>query len=107
MEKTGRKPTSYWNNFKARQRYKQVKQRLIDLNGGKCMDCGNEYPSQVYDFHHRDPSQKEFALYLTKLSKPWDVVKAEADKCDMLCANCHRIRHIQLDKENHESRQAE
>lgn len=68
------------------------KLRGIEYLGGKCCDCQNEYPSCVYDFHHRDPTTKEFDgnAFTTK---SWENVKKELDKCDLLCANCHRIRH--------------
>lgn len=70
----------------------------VEYKGGKCHDCGlvSEWP-QVYDFHHRDPSEKEFAFARNGHTRSWERNKAELDKCDMLCANCHRIRHA---KEN-------
>lgn len=72
------------------------KRKLMDMLGGKCMDCGlaSEYES-VYDFHHRDPSTKLFEVANTNKFKNslWSEVVSEAMKCDLLCANCHRIRH--------------
>ncbi len=69
--------------------------------GGACLDCGlvAEY-LDVYDFHHRKPSEKEFCI-ATAHDKAWDHVQQELDKCDLLCANCHRIRHAKqnLNKE--------
>jgi predicted HNH restriction endonuclease len=47
-------------------------------------------------FHHRDPSTKEFAVggFSGALSR----LLLEAQKCDLLCANCHRLRHVALEK---------
>ncbi len=67
--------------------------RLIELAGGKCMDCGVSYPPWVYDFHHRDPSTKSFQLNMTHMGKLWDTLVTELVKCDLICANCHRTRH--------------
>jgi predicted HNH restriction endonuclease len=57
-----------------------------------CADCGVKYPTYVMDFHHRDPATKEFVIALSASRSREDVI-AEIDKCDVLCANCHRIRH--------------
>lgn len=60
--------------------------------GGKCIKCGN---NKVYllDFHHRDPSIKEGEL--SDFSKGYQLEKFfnELEKCDLLCANCHREFH--------------
>ena len=74
-----------------------AKRFLINQHGGKCIDCG--YKSKhdcAFDFHHRDPATKEFALS-TRLNKySSDIsqeVLDEVAKCDLICSNCHRIRH--------------
>lgn len=59
----------------------------------KCCRCGFSHPAAL-DFHHRDQSQKETEInrmVANKMSK--EKVLAEAEKCDVLCANCHRIEH--------------
>jgi hypothetical protein len=64
--------------------------------GGKCIKCGYSKCFDAFDFHHRDPSQKEFGLTKDKLQQPWEVVVKELDKCDLLCATCHREVHFEL-----------
>lgn len=59
-----------------------------------CADCGENHPV-VLDLHHRNRSEKHPQLKsngsrLERLS--WDVIAAELEKCDVLCANCHRKR---------------
>lgn len=76
---------------KARQR--RLKREAIEYKGGKCMDCGGVFHQAAFDFHHEDPSQKEFAIGRRNLSNLTDFVKKELDKCSLLCANCHRVRH--------------
>lgn len=69
---------------------KKIKLKSIEYLGGACYDCGfNSHPAAM-EFHHREPHTKEFA---TSASRSWERTKAELDKCDLLCANCHRIRH--------------
>lgn len=57
-----------------------------------CEDCGIEYPSRVMCFHHRDPSEKLFEIgsRLGGMAK----ILAEIAKCDVLCLNCHALRHM-------------
>lgn len=76
---------------------KRAKRKLIAYKGGKCQECGydKDIPS-VYDFHHRDPATKEFAIskgYQLGIKK----LKKEADKCDMLCCRCHQELHFEKD----------
>ena len=67
----------------------------IEHAGGKCMKCGyNKYP-EVLEFHHKDPSQKSFGIGQKGLTRSWQKVKAEIEKCNLLCANCHREEHVE------------
>ena len=78
------------------RRRKKVKQMSVEYKGGKCFDCGFESDYyDVYDFHHLDPSKKDFGVSYKGYTKSWEKVKVELDKCVMLCANCHRIRHAE------------
>ena len=72
------------------------KNKLVESLGGKCQGCGNTYPSVVYDFHHIDPSQKQYSIskLISKYSKKNEIlIYEEVDKCILLCANCHRKLH--------------
>lgn len=76
------------------RRYK-IKIKMIEYKGGKCQKCtdGN-LDISCYDFHHMDPSKKEFNLSgLNSAKINWDKVKKELDKCLLLCSNCHRTEH--------------
>lgn len=55
-----------------------------------CADCGVQYPFYVMDFDHRPDEEKvtEVTKLVTNLTK---MVK-EIEKCDVVCANCHRQR---------------
>jgi hypothetical protein len=70
-----------------------IKARLVELAGGKCLDCKGVFPPVCYDFHHRDPSSKLFeisGMRLIQWAEP--ELLEELAKCDLLCSNCHRIR---------------
>lgn len=78
-----------------KKRRRHAKQRLVDAFGGQCVDCGYSGVSAALDFHHRDAGEKDFAISRSRGS--WDAVMAEAGKCDLVCANCHRLRHAAED----------
>ena len=77
-----------------KQLHKKRQRKLdgIKYKGGKCFDCKNEYPAACYEFHHEDPAQKDVNPAHFK-SASWEKYRKELDKCVLLCANCHRIRH--------------
>lgn len=73
---------------------KQVAKRwAVEYLGGRCVDCGLvDEIVDVYDFHHRDRSAKEVQVArLFGCSR--DRIRVELDKCELLCATCHRRRH--------------
>ena len=74
------------------------KQQAVDYMGGKCADCSAAYPAAVYDFHHLNPAEKDMDPQKA-LRSSWDKAKVELDKCVLLCANCHRIRHFVSEKD--------
>jgi 5-methylcytosine-specific restriction endonuclease McrA len=69
-----------------------VKQQAIDYLGGKCVDCGLVDDPCVYDFHHLDPSKKDFS-FGKRGGISLEKMKPELDKCVLLCSNCHRKKH--------------
>ena len=73
-------------------RIRNNKKLVIDYFGGKCNDCGGVFHPSVYDLHHRNPEEKD-NNFKTMLHRSWNKIIKEIEKCDLLCANCHRIRH--------------
>lgn len=57
-----------------------------------CLKCG-EKRSYVLDFHHRDNSQKVDTINHMLKSASLKTIQTELEKCDVLCANCHREFH--------------
>jgi predicted transcriptional regulator len=72
----------------------QYKQKCVDYLGGKCIICGYNKSLKALEFHHRDPSKKDFPI--SGIRKSWDFTKKELNKCDLLCANCHREEHEKI-----------
>lgn len=58
-----------------------------------CAHCGNDDP-EVLEFDHREQSDKDFNISEMLRSYSWSRIQTEIDKCDILCANCHRKRTI-------------
>jgi len=56
------------------------------------MDCGGDFPSCVMDFDHRDPTAKKYNVSQMLYRFSWKKIQDEIEKCDLVCANCHRIR---------------
>lgn len=58
-----------------------------------CADCGLKVPyPEVYDFDHRPGVEKVGDVSRLKMSSSMAALVAEIAKCDVVCANCHRIR---------------
>lgn len=75
------------------ERWRQRKLKAVEYKGGKCQRCGYDKYPDVLEFHHRDPKQKEASWNKIRLWS-WKKIEEELDKCDMLCANCHREVHL-------------
>lgn len=56
-----------------------------------CADCGIQYPYYVMDFDHRDGATKAFTLSDVSRATRKSLLR-EIEKCDVVCANCHRER---------------
>lgn len=74
------------------QREKQRKRTrlLAELKSKPCADCKQSYPYYVMDFDHVK-GEKEFVMAKCG-NLAWSRVLSEVEKCDVVCANCHRAR---------------
>lgn len=66
--------------------------RAIDIikSTTPCSDCGGKFPPECMDFDHV-PGRGEKVAPVSHLLGT-DGLMAELAKCDLVCANCHRIR---------------
>lgn len=58
-----------------------------------CQLCGYNRCIEALEFHHTDPTQKEFTIS-NKRTASKDKLLNEMKKCMLLCANCHREQHF-------------
>lgn len=59
----------------------------------KCIKCGFSHLAAL-DFHHRNPEDKHDQIcVMARSGCSIERLQKEIDKCDILCANCHRILH--------------
>jgi hypothetical protein len=78
-------------NIRSRGNRKEVnafKETLV------CLRCGISDP-RVLEFHHPDPTQKEYNIG-NMFSYSLEKIHSEIAKCNVLCANCHKITHWEL-----------
>lgn len=71
------------------RRRQGIKQILVAEAGGKCLICGYDRCPHALQFHHLDPTTKSFHLGQGGLTRSLSRCRAEAQKCILLCANCH------------------
>lgn len=82
-------------NVRARKRalrewFNDFKRTLI------CKHCGLKGADNPWamEFHHRDPENKrDLVSYMVAQGYSKTRILDEADKCDVTCANCHRMTH--------------
>lgn len=84
------------NHKQVLDRQQAFKKTIVDIKGGSCVICGYNKCIAALEFHHKDPSQKDFVFSKFKgasFEKNKETILKELDKCDLLCSNCHREHH--------------
>ena len=71
-----------------------VKQKIREhKEAAGCADCKGKFPYYVLDLDHREGEQKVAEISrMVRSTKMWPLIEEEMKKCDVVCANCHRIR---------------
>ena len=86
------------NRDEERARVKRRREAIVAtlrrLRQVPCADCGESFPPYMMDFDHRDPTTKIGNVTWMAGKAATRRVLAEAAKCDIVCANCHRLRTI-------------
>ena len=75
------------------QRYLACKEYVRIAKNNPCITCGSQYEQRMMDFHHRDPSQKQFNIGRRHGTMSLSKLKSEIEKCDLLCKYCHGDIH--------------
>ena len=88
------------NKIEAVQRRRtKIKQLAVDYCGGKCIKCGYDKYIGALEFHHVDPTKKDFSIGGGGHTRKWEITKKELDKCLLLCSNCHKEEHERIRNE--------
>ena len=78
------------NKNRQRQRLRAI---LWEAKQSPCVDCGLAFHPWVMEFDHRGGTIKDAAVAnLVGKGCPDSHLRAEIEKCDVVCANCHRLR---------------
>lgn len=71
-----------------------IKEKLVTFKGGRCELCGYDKCIFALEFHHKISGEKDMTISGNH-GRAFEVLKAEVEKCLLLCANCHRELHAQ------------
>ncbi len=75
------------------ERMQNLKRQMVQYKGGECVRCGYKKYFGALEFHHLNPSEKDFNPSSLKRYRFDDRIKNELDKCILVCSNCHREIH--------------
>ena len=71
------------------RRRRKAKAILVEEAGGCCCLCGYNRNMRALHFHHVDPAQKRREINAKGVAVALDKLRVEAQKCVLLCSNCH------------------
>lgn len=93
--------------FNVSEQRRKLKLQAIEYKGGKCINCGyNKCPAAMV-FHHPDPNQKDFGIAANGISRSFEKIRSELDKCVLLCMICHAEFHHAEDEKAREEKRLE
>lgn len=72
--------------------------RINELKSKPCTDCGHAFPPECMDFDHVK-GKKIIKISTHRMYHRWETLLKEIAKCELVCANCHRIRTKKRRKE--------
>jgi len=93
LESRGSYRCTKCRSYQVQKRRDKIKQMAFEYKGGKCERCKYDKCLAAMDFHHLDPTQKDFNLGEKGYTRSWGKVKKELDKCILVCCRCHREIH--------------
>ena len=89
-------PAGLSNTESAKLRARLLKHKLIQYKGNQCEICGYNKCEGALQFHHLDPTEKDFTISQKNLGLTGlDTFYKEVDKCILVCANCHAEIHYE------------
>ena len=98
----GKRPYAYCkpcNLAESIERQRRLKTQCVNYKGGKCVKCDYSKCFAALDFHHLDPTQKDFSISQNKGTKFTQRIRDELDKCILVCCRCHREIHDDIKRQ--------
>ena len=93
-QRTKKKKRKQQNQLKDKRQHLVLEE--MQRRGGKCAKCGFS-DIRALDWHHLDPNDKVNSVSeMIRNRVSMDKLQAELDKCELICANCHRIEEQRL-----------
>tara|TARA_R100001126_G_scaffold95448_1_gene67087 strand:+ start:185 stop:676 length:492 start_codon:yes stop_codon:yes gene_type:complete len=93
-QRTKKKKRKQQNQLKDKRQHFVLEE--MQRRGGKCAKCGFS-DIRALDWHHLDPNEKVNSISeMIRDRVSMDKLQAELDKCELICANCHRIEEQRL-----------
>lgn len=96
LQKDGRYRCAACSSQRAIEHRRKMKIKAIEYKGGKCSICDYSKCNAALEFHHLDPSEKDFQISGRGCTISWERLKIELDKTVLVCANCHREIHDKI-----------
>jgi predicted HNH restriction endonuclease len=90
------RPEGYRDQVRANRLARQanIKLYIKRYKEKPCSVCGAELDPCQMDLVHRDPNDKlALPAEICKTRWTWSKMEREVLKCDVVCANCHRLLH--------------
>ena len=90
------------NEYENRRKTKEL---IVNYKGNKCQICGYDKCLASLTFHHSKEEEKNYeiakiSLIIENIQELNDEILNELEKCELLCSNCHREKHIDIEKIN-------
>ena len=93
-QRTKKKKSKQQNQRKDKRQHLVLEE--MQRRGGKCAKCGFS-DIRALDWHHLDPNEKVNSISeMVRDRVSMDKLQVELDKCELICANCHRIEEQRL-----------
>ena len=88
------------HRIRSANRRAEIRRHIDEYKMGRpCVDCGGVFPPVCMDFHHTHGEKLFEMSSAVTHTRRLDKVILEMEKCVLICANCHRLRHAPVTPE--------
>lgn len=76
----------------SRRQKARKRDAVLKHKAAPCLDCQGIFHPEAMEFDHREPADKSFSIASFGRRVGLETLETELLKCDLVCANCHRVR---------------